>query len=135
MYITRIKRRGRIGLRVWWHRNNGQIRKALAQFQRRGISYRMPFYFPAIGEYATILEQQGLQVRYAVLFDRLTELKGEDGLADWIHMFVKKPFEGMNQEMQEEIIDEAVNRLQASLYENGKWYADYVRVRIRAVKL
>lgn len=67
----------------------------------------MPFYFPAIGEYATILEQQGLQVRYAVLFERLTELKGEDGLADWIRMFVKKPFEGMNQEMQEEIIDEA----------------------------
>ena len=73
-------------------------------------------------------------MRYATLFDRFTELQGEDGLTDWIRMFVKRPFTGMEQTLQEDIVREAVNALRGDLYKNGKWYADYVRIRLRAVK-
>lgn len=115
--------------------NNAKIHQALEQaFARWGLAYQMPFYFPTIGTYAALLERQSLQVRYATLFDRFTELQGEDGLTDWIRMFVKRPFTGMEQTLQEDIVREAVNALRNDLYKDGKWYADYVRIRLRAVK-
>lgn len=36
------------------------------------------------------MERQGLRVEHAVLFDRPTPQKGENGLQNWINMFVKK---------------------------------------------
>lgn len=115
--------------------NNARIHYALqTEFAKNGLSYRMPFYFPTIGEYAPLLEQEGLQVRFATLFDRMTELKGEDGLADWIKMFVKTPFTGMDSSLKDHIIHKTVQSLKQTLYQEGKWYADYVRLRIRAVK-
>src|SRR5262249_26246923 len=47
-----------------------------------------PWYNPSIGEYSTLLEQHGLEVGEAILFDRPTQLEdGELGLANWIEMF------------------------------------------------
>ena len=92
----------------------------------------MPFYFPTIGEYSAMLEQAGFLVRSAVLFDRPTELNGENGLYDWIRMFVKTPFTGMDDALCEDIINSAVSQLEAELFKNGKWYADYVRLRCKA---
>ncbi len=115
--------------------NNALIHHALREeFARHGIAYEMPFYFPTVGEYARLLEDGGLQVRLATLFDRLTMLKGDDGLADWIRMFVKTPFAGMGQQLKDDIVRRAVERLAPQLHRDGKWYADYVRLRIRAVK-
>lgn len=65
----------------------------------------------------------------------MTELKGENGLKDWIHMFVKTPFSVVKSKAEQEVmIDAAVKRLQEKLYRNGKWYSDYVRLRMKAVK-
>lgn len=116
--------------------NNAMIHEALKiEFEKRGHKYTMPFYFPSISEYASLVERAGFQVRTALLFDRFTELKGDNGLKDWITMFVKTPFSVIeNNEEKELIIDEAVKRLQTSLYHNGKWYADYVRLRMKALK-
>lgn len=115
------------------HGNNARIHAALDKaFAKRGLKYAIPFYFPSIGEYAQMLEAAGFKVEYASLFDRPTELTGDDGLADWIRMFVKVPFEGVSQ--KDEIIREAVEGLRGELYQSGKWYADYVRIRMKAVK-
>ena len=104
-------------------------------FSEYKYNYNMSFYFPTIGEYATLLERTGFSVRYAVLFDRPTELKGENGLKDWINMFIKTPFSVIdNEDEKEEIIDKAVAHLHNTLYKDGKWYADYVRLRIKAIK-
>src|SRR5579871_730934 len=43
---------------------------------------RNDWYFPSIGEYASLLEQHRLEVVQAVLFDRPTPLEGEHGLRD-----------------------------------------------------
>lgn len=104
-------------------------------FAERGLHYRRVFYFPTIGEYAPILEKCGLRVEYAVLFDRPTRQESEDGLRDWIHMFVKEPFRGVGETEKEEIIAEAVEKLRPVLYREGSWFVDYVRIRIRARKL
>lgn len=112
-----------------------KIHSALeAAFEKRGLNYKRTFYFPTIGEYAPILERHGLRVIYASLFDRKTALKGENGLEDWIKMFVTLPFEGIKRSLVQEIIEEAVENLRPVLYEDGVWYADYVRIRLKAQK-
>ena len=61
-----------------------------------------------------------------------TALKGENGLEDWIKMFVTLPFEGVDRSLTQEIIAETVENLKPVLYEDGVWYADYVRIRLKA---
>ena len=103
-------------------------------FAKRGLKYKRAFYFPTIGEYAPILEKAGFIIRYAVLFDRPTPQKTEDGLADWIRMFNKTPFKGISDKEKEEIISEACEDLHSVLHKDGKWIVDYVRIRIKAEK-
>lgn len=130
-----LKGKGQFVFEFGGHGNNALIHGALAEvFSEHGIAYRMPFYFPAIGEYAAMVEQAGFLVRYAVLFDRPTELKGSDGLRDWIRMFVKTPFAAVEDAEREEVISQSVERLKGSLYREGRWYADYVRIRMKAVR-
>ena len=115
--------------------NNALIHGALRRtFARRGREYTLPFYFPSIGEYASLMEAAGFEVRTALLFDRRTRLPGEDGLRDWVRMFVKRPFEEVPEPESEQIIDEAAEELRPTLYQDGSWYADYVRLRCKALR-
>lgn len=88
-------------------------------FSEYGLEYQRMFYFPTIGQYAPVLEEAGFKIEYAALFDRPTPQNGPDGLANWIRMFVKKPFEGMEESLKEEIISDTVSRLRNWLYQNG----------------
>ena len=115
--------------------NNALIHGALeGAFTQRGRTYRMPFYFPSIGQYAARLEGAGFKATYATLFDRPTPLNGDDGLYDWLRMFIKTPFQGMEPAAEEAILREVVEALRPALYRDGVWYSDYVRLRCRAVK-
>ena len=116
--------------------NGETIHSSLAKaFEKRGLKYKRNFYFPTIGEYSPILEKYNLKVTYATLFERKTALVGEDGMMDWIKMFVTQPFQTIESELAEEIRKEAVQDLRPKLYEDGVWYADYVRIRIKAQKI
>lgn len=116
--------------------NADKIHGALRQaFTRRHLDYQISFYFPSIGEYAPLLERAGFKVVSAALFDRPTPLKGENGLEDWIRMFVKEPFQSLSAAQTDEIIAEAVENLRPTLCQNGIWIADYVRLRCKAVKV
>lgn len=132
-----LKENGQFVFEFGGYGNNQLIHKALSEiFSEYKYNYKMPFYFPTISEYATLMENTGFRVRYAVLFDRLTELKGENGLKDWINMFVKTPFTIIESEGEKgKITDKAVDNLRDILYNDGKWYADYVRIRMKAVRL
>ena len=104
-------------------------------FADRGLDYAFEFYFPTIGMYAPMLEAAGLRVEFAVLFDRPTQQKSDDGLADWIRMFNMRPFEEIDPDFREEIIREAAADLRPVLYHDGHWFIDYVRIRLRARKI
>jgi trans-aconitate methyltransferase len=112
------------------------IHGALARaFERHGMAYELAFYFPTVGEYAPLVEAAGMRVTFATLFDRPTPLVGENGLVDWIRMFDKAPFEGVEPALADELIAEAVAELEPTQRSaDGVWYADYVRLRMRAVK-
>lgn len=130
-----LKPGGQLVFEMGGYRCGGSVHDALARaFAKRGLDYKMPFFFPTVGEYAPLLEQAGLLVTHAFLFDRFTPLKGDDGLVEWIRMFVKKPFEGMDESLKAEICREAAEQLKPVLYRDGTWYCDYVRLRCRAVR-
>lgn len=114
--------------------NNEKIHEALkCAFANHGFEYHFPFYFPTIGEYAALSERAGFLPTYAILFDRPTPLKGNDGMENWIRMFIKKPFDVVaNDKEKNTIITEAVDILRADLCHNGSWVADYVRLRMKA---
>lgn len=113
-----------------------RIHEALARaFAARGLAYEVPFWFPTVGEYAPLVEAAGMRVTFAALFDRPTELVGPDGMADWIRMFVRRPFEGLDADVARSLVDDAVAELAGTdLLRDGAWHADYVRLRMRAVK-
>lgn len=105
-------------------------------FAARGLTYPRVFYFPTVGEYAPLMEAAGLRVTHAFLFDRPTPQRGPDGLRAWINMFVTAPFAGMDDALREAIIDDAIERTRGELLQpDGTWIVDYVRIRLRAVKL
>ncbi len=85
-----------------------------------------PWFYPSIGEYASLLESRGLLVTSAVLFPRPTEVPGESGLIDWLRMFV--PSLDASEATR---IDRA---LRPTLFRDGSWWIDYVRLRICAVR-
>ncbi len=103
-------------------------------FERHGLDYPRVFYFPTIGIYAPLMERAGMIVEYAVLFDRPTPQVGEDGLENWIRMFVQAPFSGMQDAQKDAIIREAVELAEPDLYTENGWIVDYVRIRIKARK-
>lgn len=104
-------------------------------FEKRGLNYTIPFYFPSIGEYTALMEQFGFKVVYAVLFDRPTRCQeGGNGLRGWIKMFDKVPFREMDTNVQDAIIFEAEQDLQDILFHDEAWFVDYVRIRIKAIK-
>ena len=104
------------------------------EFKKRCLKYPRVFYFPTIGEYSNILERNGFLVEFANLFSRPTQMNSKNGVVDWINMFVTKPFEGITETLQNEIKYSAQEALKDELFIDGKWYIDYVRIRIRARK-
>ncbi len=93
------------------------------------------WYFPSIGEYTSALESEGFRVVLAEHYDRPTELADENsGIKDWINMFAKSFFEGIPEKMVEEIKTEVQEKIKDKCLINGKWYADYKRIRVVALK-
>ncbi len=96
---------------------------------------RNPWYFPKLGEYASLLEQTGFRVSFAWHFNRPTPLKGSSGMRDWLDMFSDDFFFDINAlEEKEAIYQEIITMVKPDLYRNDEWFADYKRLRILAVK-
>ncbi len=92
------------------------------------------WYFPSLGEYASLLETHGFVVTQALWFERPTPLEGEDGLRNWIKMFCETMFKAVPENLREV----ALNRIEANIkprnFIDGQWFVDYCRLRIVADK-
>jgi trans-aconitate methyltransferase len=94
-----------------------------------------PWYYPSLGEYATLLERQGFRVTFAVHFDRPTPIEGgEAGMRNWLEMFCKDFLAPLTPDQREAAICYAEDELRPKIYHDGTWVADYKRLRIVAVK-
>jgi trans-aconitate methyltransferase len=93
------------------------------------------WFFPTIGQYTSALEGGGFSVKMAQHYDRPTELAdASTGIIDWLRMFGSSFFEGISEAEQTTIMEEVQEKLRPQLFRDGKWYADYKRLRVVAVK-
>lgn len=112
-----------------------QLRFSLAKRGYQQQSNLELWYFPSIGEYSIELEKAGFRVVMAQYFDRPTELADkESGIKDWISMFGESFFQDVAAGDIEEIKTEVQENVRPKCLTDGKWFADYKRLRIVAVK-
>jgi trans-aconitate methyltransferase len=109
--------------------------QALAEESIPRERVRNPWYFPGIGEYASLLERAGFEVRFMQLFDRPTPLDDcPNGIADWLRMFGGDLLAPVPVERRTRV-QERVNELtRPRLERDGRWVADYRRLRFMAIK-
>jgi len=91
-------------------------------------------YFPSVAQQCTLLEEVGFTVADVMYFERPTKLEGEDGMKLWIDQFCGFFFKNISDELRKTITAGAVHSLRKTNYQNGSWNADYVRLRVKAVK-
>ena len=91
------------------------------------------WFFPTIGQYTSALESGGFSVKLAQHYERPTEMADEaNGIIDWLRMFATSFFEKIPEQEQQGIMEEVQKQLKPHLFRNGKWYADYKRLRVVA---
>lgn len=106
------------------------------QFDVADAAARHPWYYPSIGEYASLLESVGWTVRSAVLYDRPTTLDGADGMDTWLTVFGAPFFAGFSEADAARARAAISERLKPRLFdeERQSWTADYQRIRVLAEK-
>ncbi len=110
-----------------------ELEKALKNLD--GRQAKATNYFPSIGEYSALLENHGIEVVSALLFDRMTKLEGgEEGLENWIRMFRRELITDLSEDEKRTVVAEIKTALRNKLFKDGNWYADYRRLRILAFK-
>ncbi|MFD2933901.1 class I SAM-dependent methyltransferase [Spirosoma flavum] len=109
------------------------VRAVARQLTAHGYDFKPFWFFPSIGEYAPVLERNGFAVKLAQHYDRETLLSDpQTGLIDWIEQFGAYFFEGVRSEDKAAILENVNMELRSTHFRDGRWYADYKRIRIIA---
>lgn len=132
-----LARGGRFVAEFGGHGNVRRILDAVfAALDSFGLERVEPWYFPTVGEYTAVLERQGLEVRYATLFDRPIALEGgERGMANWIAMFGQQFLAKVDAGQRDEFVERVAESARPALFRDGQWTADYRRLQVSAVKV
>ena len=113
-----------------------KIERALVEaLGRRGIDGQQanPWYFPTVADYRARLEARGFRVGSIALIPRPTPLPGH--LRDWLEIFAASFISAVPLPDRPAFVDEVTETLRTALADaDGKWTADYVRLRLSAVK-
>ena len=92
-----------------------------------------PWYFPELEEYQHRLQKAGLMVEQIIMFERPTPLP--QGILGWLEMFAQQFTNNLPVVERPLFIEEVIQICQPRLCDNeGKWIADYVRLRFLASK-
>ncbi|HWD98543.1 MAG TPA: methyltransferase domain-containing protein [Bryobacteraceae bacterium] len=129
-----LKPGGRFVLEMGGKGNIARLTSAIEYVLREmGKPVHNPWFFPSLGEYATLLERHGFEVAYGSTFDRWNRLEHpERGLREWLEMFAGSWFQGLSAEDRIAGYRDIENRLRGGLWCDGAWWADYKRLRVSA---
>lgn len=106
-----------------------------AAARQRGLPpFERNKYFPTIGDWAGVLENAGFEVRLALVFERPTPLEGAEGAKNWLLQFCAYYLDDLSADEREAVVAEAQQRARSQLWQNGRWHADYRRLRFVAVR-
>ena len=135
-----LKSGGRLVLEFGGKGNVGTILKSVRNvLKSKGYTKESKiknWYFPDVDEYRILLEKNGFEVEYAKLYERPTELTDtENGIKDWLMMFGNSFFKDLNDNVRNEILEMVQEDVKKDCFVNGKWIADYKRIRILARKV
>jgi trans-aconitate methyltransferase len=132
-----LKRGGRFAAEMGGYGCVAAIVVALcAALEKYGISQPVsliPWYFPTVDDYRARLERAGFRAEYIALIPRPTPLP--TGMRGWLETFAI-PFTNLLAESEHAgFLDNVTERLRPVLCdEQGRWTADYVRLRFLAQK-
>ena len=129
-----LKPGGRFVGEMGGHGNVATIAGALMRaLERRGVDARsaVPWYFPTPEGYRTKLMARGFAIEMIALIPRPTPLPGM--LADWLETFAESFLDRAPEGERPAIIAEVAAELAPALRDSeGRWTADYVRLRFAA---
>jgi SAM-dependent methyltransferase len=104
--------------------------------ERRGIpdaALWIPWYFPTVYEYETRLRRAGFVPQSVQLIPRPTPLP--TGMRGWLETFANPFCAGLAKNERDAFLDEVTTSLKPVLCDSqGRWTADYMRLRFAAVK-
>jgi len=130
-----LKPGGRFVAEFGGHGNVAAVTTAMrATAWRRGGDATLagPWFFPSVAVYREMLEERGFRVVRIGLFPRPTPLAS--GMIAWLRVF-RRPFFAQFGADEDAVLSEVEELLAPSLRDaKGNWTADYVRLRVEAVK-
>jgi trans-aconitate methyltransferase len=92
--------------------------------------FENPWYFPGEDEYQQALESEGFEVRSIERIPRPTPLTSD--AHTWLELFANGISMNLTPEQRELFLRETEHLVRPALYRDGKWVADYVRLRFVA---
>ncbi|WP_160717965.1 methyltransferase domain-containing protein [Chitinophaga solisilvae] len=118
----------------------GNVQSILTTLEKvmaaHGHTYIPFWYFPSPAEYATLLEKAGFRIDRIHFFDRPTQLAdAATGIIDWLEMFGHHFFAAVPEKDKISILQQVQQELAPALTRDGSLYADYVRLRVSAIKI
>ena len=112
------------------------VKRALIDaLKRRGIDGDAlnPWYFPTVEDYSARLMRRGFAINYIALIPRPTPLPTE--IIGWLETFARSFIAPLNANDRKVFLDEVRETLRPDLCDaDGKWFADYVRLRFATGK-
>lgn len=130
-----LRPKGRFVAEFGGHGNVAAIVTAMqATALRHGVDAKLahPWFFPSVETYRSMLAADGFEVKRIALIPRPTPLK--TGMAAWLRLF-NTPFFAQFGDAREAAVRETEDLLKFALCDaQGNWTADYVRLRVEAVK-
>jgi trans-aconitate methyltransferase len=131
-----LKPHGRFVGEFGGHGCVAKIKKALVEaLDRRGINGEAasPWFFPNVEEYSRHLTNRGFVINYIALIPRPTSLPGD--ITGWLETFAESFTATLLPAQRSSYIAEVQEALRPELCDaEGKWIADYIRLRFAANK-
>jgi SAM-dependent methyltransferase len=127
---------GRFVAEMGGHGCIAKIKNALVEaLNRRGMDGEaaVPWYFPAVEEYSEKLKTAEFSISYIALIPRPTPLPGD--VTGWLETFAESFTASLPPPERPAYVEEVREALRPLLCDaEGKWTADYVRLRFAALK-
>jgi SAM-dependent methyltransferase len=131
-----LRPNGRFVAEFGGHGCVAKIKKALVDaLNRRGLGGEaaVPWYFPTVEEYSALLKKAGFSISTIALIPRPTPLPGD--VTGWLETFGESFTACLPLAERSGYIAEVREALRPELADaDGKWTADYVRLRFAALK-
>ncbi len=130
-----LKRGGRFVAEFGGEGNVATIIKAISQLfeeHPQWGGFENSWYFPSANEYKKVLESVGFEVVSARIIPRPVPIKS---IENWLDLFGEGIMKAMSEEEKKKFKSKLTEMLKPKLYDEERgWWADYVRVRVKAVK-